>query len=347
VVGAFSLSVLVLRPLLSPWLTPLNARRWVAVGAAGVLAALLLYNLRLGLPGLLALRLVHGLFYGLLGTAATAGVTGAVPPEKSGQAFGVIGVITLLPFAAIPPLVAPLESRLGGFAPLLSLAGLVMLLIFPLLPALRMPRLDRGARRAARPERRELRDNLRDGGVMGLLVFFLVLMTAFAALFFLVQPFALARGLALAGWFFTVSTGAEIAVRLLLGPFLDRYPKGLVLAGSTLWLAGCFALLVLLQGPAAFLALGAAFGLGWGVAIPMVFGLLFDLTPPRLRAFNTNLANEAFQGGFLLGPVIGGLLVAGQGYGVLFGSCAGACLVAAAAVFLLKRPGAGKGVLSS
>ncbi|RJX33357.1 MAG: MFS transporter [Desulfarculus sp.] len=347
VVGTFSLSVLVLRPILSPWLTPFNARPWMAVGAAGVLAALLLYNLRLGLPGLIALRLGHGVFYGLLGTAAMAGVTGEVPPDKSGRAFGIIGVITLLPFAVIPPLVAPLEDWLGGFAPLLSLAGLVMLFIFPLLLALRVPRLDRQARRAARPGRQELLGNLRDARAMGLLIFFLVLMTAFAALFFLVQPFALARGMALAGWFFTVSTGAEIAVRLVAGPLLDRSPKGRLLAAAALWLAACFALLALTQGAAVFLALGAAFGLGWGVAITMFFALLFDLTPPRLRAFNTNLANEAFQGGFLLGPLVGGLLVAGRHYEVLFWSCAGACLLAGFAAFLLGSRGPRKGALSS
>jgi hypothetical protein len=44
-IAMFSLSVLVLRPLISPFLNPANGRRWMMVSCAAILAALLSYNL--------------------------------------------------------------------------------------------------------------------------------------------------------------------------------------------------------------------------------------------------------------------------------------------------------------
>jgi predicted MFS family arabinose efflux permease len=332
VVGVFSAGVLVLRPLLAPLLIPANARGATALGAAGVAAALLLYPHVQGLFWLLVLRVGHGLAYCLLGTAAMAGFTGAVPPERSGQAFGLMGVVMLLPFAVLPPLLQTLEAWAGGLEALLAWTGAAMLAVFPLLALLPPARLDRAARRAARPSPAEVLADLGDPRVLGVLAVFLALMTAFSALFYLLEPFALGRGLAVAGWFFGVSTATEIGVRLAAGGLWDRLPKGRVLAGACLWLAACFAALTQTARPWELVGLGAAFGLGWGVAIPLFYARLFELSAPRLRSLNTNLANEAFQGGFLLGPLLGGLAVGAWGAGALFWLCAALCLASAGAV---------------
>jgi len=45
-IGLFSLVVLVLRPIISPFLTAANAKRWIAVSCALVIGTLVLYNSR-------------------------------------------------------------------------------------------------------------------------------------------------------------------------------------------------------------------------------------------------------------------------------------------------------------
>ena len=38
-----------------------------------------------------------------------------------------------------------------------------------------------------------------------------------------------------------------------------------------------------------------------GVAMPLINALAFDLSTPRLRAYNSNLGMQMFQGGFSWG----------------------------------------------
>jgi len=160
-------------------------------------------------------------------------------------------------------------------------------------------------------------------------------------LFYFIEPAARERGLAeVVGLFFGVNTAAEIATRLFLGRSLDRMPKGLTLAISLALVAACFVMLARVSGQWGLLALGVGFGLGWGVAMPLFNAVLFDLSPPRLRAFNANLGMEMFTGGFFLGPGLAGLLTQHWGFAALFLACAGSCL-AAGGLALGLRPAAG------
>jgi MFS family permease len=79
-----------------------------------------------------------------------------------------------------------------------------------------------------------------------------------------------------------------------------------------------------------FFIIAILFGLGWGVALPLLNGLLFDYSDPRLRALNVNLGLEMFQGGFFLGPLLGGLLLASWNYPALYEACGGLILIAIA-----------------
>ena len=84
-----------------------------------------------------------------------------------------------------------------------------------------------------------------------------------------------------------------------------------------------------------FYALGVVLGLGWGVAMPVVSGFIFDVSLPQFRAVNTNLAMWMFQAGFFVGPIMGGSLLIKWGYFVMYLVCGGLMLVGLAASLLL------------
>jgi MFS family permease len=71
-----------------------------------------------------------------------------------------------------------------------------------------------------------------------------------------------------------------------------------------------------------FYGLGVFLGLGWGVVMPVLNALMFDISPPRLRGLNTNLGVQMFQGGFFLGPLLGGLILAHWDFRTLYYFCA-------------------------
>jgi predicted MFS family arabinose efflux permease len=70
--------------------------------------------------------------------------------------------------------------------------------------------------------------------------------------------------------------------------------------------------------------------------MPLLHALIFDVSPPQFRGLNINLSVIMIQGGFFLGPFLGGLLLARWGYGALFYFCAALSLFAAWLIHRLR-----------
>src|SRR4030043_1134732 len=69
-IGLFSVSVLVIRPIISPLIHWDNAKRWILKSCAGVIISLFLYNAAHDLWSMALVRLAHGAAYVVLATAA-------------------------------------------------------------------------------------------------------------------------------------------------------------------------------------------------------------------------------------------------------------------------------------
>lgn len=163
--------------------------------------------------------------------------------------------------------------------------------------------------------------------ILSLMGLSLVMYSAFSILFYYIGDFGKGLSLATPGLFFTLSSAAEIAIRLGLGSYLDRVGKKGAMVLSLGVLAGAYLALPHVHHPWFFFGLAVVFGLAWGVLVPSVSALIFDISEPRFRALNTNLGFEMMQGGYFIGPFLGGVLLEATGYGVLFTACAGVCLL--------------------
>ncbi len=336
-IGVFSLTVLTVRPLIIPFLHEGNARFWIVVSTCGIIVCLLMYNLGTTPLTMSAIRIAHGLAYVVLATAALSIVVAHIPPERSAQAFGILSVLTLLPYAVIPPLLNPLGAYLGGFARVLDLFALAMVLVFPIM--LLVGRNSKGPVVGENPrvEWDDVVRNLCDGRIILLMVASLLVWAAFTVVFYYLKGYGEKLNVGNAGWFFTLSTFSEIGVRLVAGPLLDRYDKSRFLAVASLWLAVSYFIMVYISEETAFYAMGVVFGLGWGVTMPMLSGLVFDISEPKLRALNTNLSMEMFQAGYFVGPVAGGLVLIHAGYEALFFACGAVMIIASVGAGLLMN----------
>lgn len=341
-IALFSFSVLAIRPILSPFLRSDNARRWIAIGCVSVIVCLLLYSLSRDLWTMAVLRVAHGAGYVVMVTAIVSRMVGCIPPGMSGQAFGLFSVVTLLPYAAVPPLMDPLTRFMGSFDGVLALCALAMVLTFPLLRFVGKEPLETDKGTVSKIEFTELLENLRNPTIGALLVLSLLVWASFTPVFYFLNGFGERIGVANAGWFFTLSTAMEIAVRVFAGHYFDRLDKRKLLVGSIAWLAlGC-AGLAHLTGPISFYLMAIILGLGWGVAMPMLSALLFDVSQPKYRPMNTNLSMAMFQAGWLIGPLMGEPVLASWGYPTLYYACA-ALLLAGLAMAPLLGMGAAEG----
>ena len=320
-IGIFAFTALFVRPLISPLLHSDNARKWLFLSTLGVILALLGYYPARDFWSMTLVRVLHGGTYVVLATAALTKMMEFIPEKRSGQAFGLITVITLLPYAVMPPLLEPLIRGFGGFLPVLFFTAGLMVLIFPLVLMLRGGGKGEQGKTSQRIKGRELLENLKDKRIVALLLISLLVYTAFAPVFFFLKGHALKIGIANPGWFFTLSTLTEIAVRLFGGTLLDKGSKSQSLVYSLGGLIFCYVLMANASGEVLFYSLGLGFGICWGVVMPLLNGLIFDTSQPRLRALNTNLAMVMFQGGFFLGPLLGGWILPDGNYPMLYYVC--------------------------
>jgi predicted MFS family arabinose efflux permease len=328
-IAVFSAVSLVVRPVMSPFVHSGNARRLLFAGTLMVAVALAAYSLALNFWSMLLVRILHGLAFVVMGTALMALTIDFIPRKRSAQIFGLLAIVILVPNTIVPPVLPLLDRSLGGFTGVLLFFALVTLLIFPLIKSLKKPAQDavRGQAAESALTRQEIWQDIRDPAVAVLLIAMLLFFSTHALVFFFLDAYGRSLGISATGLFLTLATASEIGVRLAAGSLFDRLDKCLLAAGALLGLAVAYAVLGHVRGPVGFFILGGVLGVGWGIAMPVFNGLMFDMSAPRFRAFNLNLGLQMFQGGFFLGPFIGGPVAAKFGFAALFSVCAGLSLL--------------------
>ncbi len=316
-IAVFSISALIIRPIISPMVTDENSKKWMFSGCCFLIGSLALYNLSTGFWSMAITRTLHGATYVMVGTAATSKLVSIIPKDRSAQAFGLVSVVTLLPFAVVPPLMDPLSAFLGGFDGAINISAAIMLINLPLIGLFR----SHDSESSFNTSRQTIRDgwmNLRNPQVWSLLFINLIVWTSFTTIFFFLKGFGDKIGISNPGLFFTVSTVTEMAVRVLAGHLFDKADKKLLLIVSILVLAGGYLAIGMVSGPSGFFILAFALGLGWGIILPVINGFLYDISEPQFRGLNANLATQMFQAGFSLGPLAGGMILSNYGYFSLF-----------------------------
>lgn len=335
ILGADALAGIVVLAGLAPAMTSGTARRWLAVGSVVLALALFVEGRATQMPVFAAARLLQGAGFITIITALTVLLVLCIPPARSGEAFGLVSLLRLVPYATVPLLfevggVSPAQlGRVIGWAALLALVPLALLVLLPAT----------GAERQAPPAAgwAGIRRSLGNPHLRLLFGATALFYATNAITFYFLKGLGRAVGSADTGLFFTLATVTMIVVRLLASRLFDRYSKTWLASGA-LVLSGVVAL-ALATGPSrpVWLGLAVACGLGWGVAMPLFNALGFVLSAPADRGLNQNLLFLAIQVGFCAGPLGAGALVAGAGHRVLFAVTAAVCLAAVMLLIPLRR----------
>jgi MFS family permease len=127
VVGAHSLVAMGLYLVASPFLTVRNAPRAMLAGIAVLVVGGLSFLVVRSFWGLLLLRSFCGAGGFLLGAGATSLLVGVIPPDRSGEAFGIYSVAILAAYGIVPAGMDLLVPHLPSVATGYALAGLVLL----------------------------------------------------------------------------------------------------------------------------------------------------------------------------------------------------------------------------
>jgi len=332
-IGLLSVSAMIFRPLISPLLTPQNAIRGIGLGLAMVTVCLSLYAVANSLLPLILLRIFHGVGYVTMMSSSVTLLMVFMPPKNSGQGFGIISIMTLLPYAVIPLV---LENGLSSVAQHKIYAYTALLMLPCALLLIPLSRQLTGQVDDQDPIPREifftasLWTNLRQQKIWLLLLVNGLVFSVHALVFFFLKTFAVQIGSGDVGIFFSVSTLVMVIVRFVLGALFDTYDKAFMCILSLGVFAAGLGLLGFVESGWQFYGVAVLYGAGMGVASPLLNGLMFIFSDPRYRGLNTNLMLEMVDGGFFIGPFLGGAALAkGFGQTDILLSCAGGIILAA------------------
>jgi predicted MFS family arabinose efflux permease len=313
-----------------------NARFFIYLGTLLVILSLASYSLASGFWSMFMVRILHGLAFVILGTALMTITVEFIPRDRSAQVFGLLAIIILIPNTIIPPILPSMDRWLGGFTRMLIFFAVITILVFPLIRGAVggrvTPDLSVGKNQS---ERLRILEDFKDIRIPLILMAMLLLYCSHALVFFFLDGYGKSLGIAGTGFFLTLASLSEIGVRVGAGSLFDRMDKSRLLSWTMTGLALGYAVLAHVPGRLSFFAAGALLGLGWGIAMPVFNGLMFDISKPRFVAFNSNLGLQMFQGGFFIGPFIGGAVAARYGFTSLFHLCAAMSLLSAFLTFLI------------
>jgi MFS family permease len=338
-IGAYSLTAMLLFLLVSPFLNTANATRTMLLGVVVMMVAGFGYFFIDSFWGLLALRIFNGLGQFLLSAGVMALFVSVIPAGKSGQAFSLYSISILLPYGAVPTLMDALAAYIPTPPHGYALATLSLLPAIWLILKIRK-RTECSEKPLGKPQLpcwTDIRVNLSQLPVALLLLMNLCYFVLWGSLFFLFKGFAAEQGLTNVGSFFAVMTGLMIVLRLLAGHLFDVVDKVWLMTFSFAFIAFGNLALDHLAGAWAIPLVALLFGFGMGAGYPAVNGLMFEVSAPRFRPLNANLMLFTVQGGLFFGPTIGGALVVRQGYHGYFLFSIGLALTAAALGTLLAR----------
>jgi MFS family permease len=344
IISCSSLATILCFLFASPYLTTKNAPWAIFVGIAVLIGCGAGYLIERDAAGLIALRLLNGAGVYLLSASAMTLLVAHIPPERSGQAFGVYSIAALLPYSIVPASF----DRLGPYLP--SPAYGYALMSLALVPAalVNLALLRQGGQDRKRADKqdstltadpvtfRAMLSNMRTPKIGLLLVINAVYYLNFAALFFLSKGMFADRGLGGVGLFFSIQTCCMLLIRIFAARLFDEVDKLKLILWCYVATALGFGLLWGTYGLGMEIAAALVLGLGMGVGPPSLNALMYGISEPRLKAVNSNLMVMALQAGSFLGPILGGVAVGVLGYAgfLAVGMAANVCAVALCVRFM-------------
>jgi MFS family permease len=328
--GADALSAFILQPFITPLITAAYARRWILAGSIAMAIALILEGTLTNAFGFIVARLLQGAgFIGIVSGIMVLLVL-CIPRTMSGRAFGWISLIRLLPYAAMPAIYDALRLMPKDLGIVIRWASMGCALIAALLSVLPRRIADASPSSGQVFSYTVMARCLFDRRLFPVFAAITLLYANYAVVFFFLKGYGLSKGMASIGFFFSLATLVMMVIRALGSRFFDQWNKHRANAASLLLCALATALIPAASALPLLITAALLCGTGWGITMPLLNALVFDLSEPQHAGLNQNLALLMLQAGFFLGPLIGGKLPSAAGYASVF--LAAALMAALAAV---------------
>lgn len=335
VMGIYGVVVVIAMPLMGTAVDRLGRRDFLTAGALLMAVASLAFTVveEVGLL-LYALRAVQGLGFSMAFAAGAALAVDEAPPQRLGQAIGVFGLAFLSMNAVAPAVVEEIAGR-AGWPAAFAIAACGALLCALLSRRVR----ERRSPPAAGEEVPGLWQVATRASQIRISLVIALAGAALGAMFTFHQPFALELGMTQVRSFFVSYAAVAVAVRVGLGPIVDRAGRRRVSIAS-LFLYVCVVTAMAELRPGGLPLFGGIMGLAHGLFYPAFNAVAVEGVGIHERGKVMALFQAAFNVGFALGVLALGVLADRAGYPAVF-LAGGACAFVALVVLTASPEGRG------
>lgn len=332
IIGVFSLTSIVLRPIVGALADSRGKRPFIVAGTAIMAVAGVLYTLSTSVPPLLGLRVVHGVGWAAFGTATSALVADIAPRSRRGEAMGYFGMFGNLAMAVGPALGVILMKEYS-FVVLFVASALAATAAFGLALQVREPAppLHSVSPPAAVAPgwlgRVFERSSLFPSAVLALIAF------TYAAIVSFLPLYAGRQGIDNPGIFFTAYAVVLLVARSFTGMLSDRFGRAAVIAPGLGLAVAALLLLSTATALPAFIVVAVLYGLAFAAVQPAMMALVVDRVAPQRRGAAMGTFSTAMDLGIGAGSMVWGVVAQAAGYQAMYLAAGGVALLALA-VFL-------------
>jgi MFS family permease len=282
IIALFTLTAGISRPFSGKLADTIGRMPVMYVGVFACVVCSLLYPPLAFVQGFLALRFLHGFSTGFKPTGTSAYVADIVPPDRRGEAMGMLGICLSIGASASPPLGSWLVKKYGGdpnpmFYASAVLAVLSMAILMNLKETLR----------EKQPFRLRLlkvgRQDVFDPRALPAAATMICCYFSYGAILTLVPDLSDRLGVENRGTFFAIFTLASISTRFFAGKISDQLGRVPVLKVSALLIGAAMLAFAMADTPAMLYTASAMFGLGNGIFSPAINAWTVDLGDPARK----------------------------------------------------------------
>ncbi len=309
VIGAFSVSAFLLRPL-AGGLADRRGRRLLMLAGASLFALSVGgYFLASSVGVLVVMRLATGAGEALFFVGALAANVDLAPPERRGEAFSFASLALYIGLGAGPFISEAVIDRLGFRAVWACAIGFAAVAVGL---SLRLPAMKPAGSEA--PERHRL---IHPAGLLPGIVLAATIWGMAGFLTF-VPLYALDLGMGGASLVLGLFAGIVVAIRSVGATIPDRLGAGRCTRIALVLTAVGLAVIGVWRTPAGLVAGAAILGIGVALFTPALFALAVDGIPANERGAVMGTVSAFLDVGFGLGPATLGFVAAGFGRGATF-----------------------------
>ncbi|MBP2641374.1 MAG: tetA 2 [Firmicutes bacterium] len=321
IIGLFTLAAVLCRPYFGKLADAYGRRRLMLFGAGFfgivyiVYIVYILYCQASEFAPLYPIRLLHGLGYAAFIPASTAYAADLAPAERRGEVMGIFGITNVFAMSIFPAIGITIVNYTNSFSNLCVVGALLAMSAFLMAMIVREVRTPAGKHSVGSSMLTAARQNV----ILIAASAMFAGTTVYGALTAFLPVFAVERGFADFGLFFTMYAVGSLTSRLVLGKISDRFGRYRIIILGLLLLGLSSFLIASLSQFYTLMISGVCAGIGFGALVPSLIALVADKTKPQERGVALGILTSFLDLGISAGAIVLGFVGEYWGYSTLFG----------------------------